>query len=103
MDIETEGDTSGKTCIMVDEEDNVLRIGSLVECHTVPMKLHRAFSVFIFDEHGRLLLQQRAKSKYTFPLSWTNSICSHPRNLTKSFEEWIDIRVQGEAFTSKHC
>lgn len=39
---------------------------------------HRAFSVFLFDEQGRLLLQQRAKAKITFPGVWTNTCCSHP-------------------------
>ena len=41
-------------------------------------KLHRAFSVFLFDENDRLLLQQRASSKITFPSLWTNTCCSHP-------------------------
>lgn len=99
MDIKTEGDTTKKTCILVNDDDEVLRIGNLVECHTVPMKLHRAFSVFIFDENGRLLLQQRAKTKYTFPLSWTNSICSHPRDLSRSIEEWVDLRIKGMRFS----
>lgn len=40
--------------------------------------LHRAFSVFLFDDRGRLLLQQRASSKITFPDVWTNTCCSHP-------------------------
>lgn len=40
--------------------------------------LHRAFSVFLFDSQGRLLLQQRAASKITFPDVWTNTCCSHP-------------------------
>lgn len=40
--------------------------------------LHRAFSVFLFDEDGKLLLQKRAASKITFPNVWTNTCCSHP-------------------------
>jgi isopentenyl-diphosphate delta-isomerase type 1 len=40
--------------------------------------LHRAFSVFLFDSRNRLLLQQRAASKITFPRVWTNTCCSHP-------------------------
>ena len=42
------------------------------------LQLHRAFSAFIFDSNGKLLLQQRAKEKITFPLDWTNTCCSHP-------------------------
>jgi isopentenyl-diphosphate delta-isomerase len=42
--------------------------------------LHRAFSVFLFDTQGRLLLQQRADEKITFPGYWTNTCCSHPLN-----------------------
>jgi isopentenyl-diphosphate delta-isomerase type 1 len=41
-------------------------------------KLHRAFSVFLFDKQNKLLLQQRAASKITFPSLWTNTCCSHP-------------------------
>jgi len=40
--------------------------------------LHRAFSVFLFNSKGELLLQQRAQEKITFPLYWTNTCCSHP-------------------------
>lgn len=40
--------------------------------------LHRAFSVFLFDTQGRLLLQKRAAAKITFPSTWTNTCCSHP-------------------------
>lgn len=42
--------------------------------------LHRAFSVFLFDSQNRLLLQQRATEKITFPDMWTNTCCSHPLN-----------------------
>ena len=42
--------------------------------------LHRAFSVFLFDSQNRLLLQQRASEKITFPDMWTNTCCSHPLN-----------------------
>jgi isopentenyl-diphosphate delta-isomerase len=42
--------------------------------------LHRAFSVFIFNDKGELMLQQRAASKYHSPLLWTNTCCSHQRD-----------------------
>ena len=47
--------------------------------HIVP-RLHRAFSIFVFNSKGELLLQQRALSKYHSPGLWTNTCCSHPRN-----------------------
>ena len=40
--------------------------------------LHRAFSVFLFNNEGKLLLQKRASEKITFPDCWTNTCCSHP-------------------------
>lgn len=40
--------------------------------------LHRAFSVFLFNDKNELLLQQRASEKITFPDMWTNTCCSHP-------------------------
>lgn len=43
--------------------------------------LHRAFSVFLFDDQNRLLLQQRASEKITFPDMWTNTCCSHPLSI----------------------
>ncbi len=44
--------------------------------------LHRAFSVFLFNDKNELLLQQRATEKITFPDMWTNTCCSHPLNVT---------------------
>jgi isopentenyl-diphosphate delta-isomerase len=48
-----------------------------IEAHEKGL-LHRAFSVFIFNEHGEMLLQQRAPGKYHSPNLWTNACCSHP-------------------------
>ncbi len=41
--------------------------------------LHRAFSVFIFDSNGNLILQRRAENKYHSPLLWSNTCCGHPK------------------------
>ena len=49
--------------------------------------LHRAFSVFMFDEEERLLLQRRADAKITFPGLWTNTCCSHPLHFEEELEE----------------
>lgn len=55
------------------------RYESHIFCPTRPRaKLHRAFSVFLFNSEGKLLLQQRAADKITFPNVWTNTCCSHP-------------------------
>lgn len=48
--------------------------------------LHRAFSVFIFNSKGQLLMQQRASNKYHSPLLWTNTVCSHPRQNEKTID-----------------
>ena len=70
-------------CILLDEKDTVTGSANKYDAHVFNAEqptglLHRAFSVFLFDSKGRLLLQQRAKSKITFPLVWTNTCCSHP-------------------------
>lgn len=64
--------------VLVDEQDHVLGLMEKQQAHVAGL-LHRAFSVFIFNEQGELLLQQRAASKYHSPLLWTNTCCSHPR------------------------
>jgi isopentenyl-diphosphate delta-isomerase len=69
-------------CILVDRNDRPIGHVSKRICHQVPNinagMLHRAFSVFLFNSKGQLLLQQRAACKITFPLHWTNTCCSHP-------------------------
>ncbi|MFV1958118.1 MAG: isopentenyl-diphosphate Delta-isomerase [Planctomycetota bacterium] len=65
--------------ILVDAENHVLGHESKVACHEGEGILHRAFSVFLFDGEGRVLLQQRAAGKPLWPLHWSNSVCSHPR------------------------
>lgn len=69
-------------CIVVNNLDEVEGYDSKLACHRVPSietmpKLHRAFSVFLFDQSGKMLLQQRASNKLTFPNVWTNTCCSH--------------------------
>ena len=65
--------------IRVDKEDNILGYEEKEECHRGRGILHRAFSIFIFNSSGRLLLQKRSASKPLWPLFWSNSVCSHPR------------------------
>ena len=65
--------------VLVDEKDTQIGIMEKMAAHIVP-RLHRAFSIFVFNSKGELLLQQRALSKYHSPGVWTNTCCSHPRN-----------------------
>ncbi|MDT8438754.1 MAG: isopentenyl-diphosphate Delta-isomerase [Wenzhouxiangellaceae bacterium] len=65
--------------ILVDEHDNEIGHRHKLDCHRGHGELHRAFSVFLFDHEGRVLMQQRAAAKPLWPLYWSNSCCSHPR------------------------
>jgi isopentenyl-diphosphate delta-isomerase len=65
--------------LLVDEQDRQIGKIEKMEAHVKGL-LHRAFSVFIFNENNELILQQRAFSKYHSPGLWTNTCCSHPRN-----------------------
>ena len=64
--------------ILVDEQDNPIGLMGKMEAHQKAV-LHRAFSVFILNDKGELMLQQRAAEKYHSPNLWTNTCCSHPR------------------------
>ncbi|HEX8463256.1 MAG TPA: isopentenyl-diphosphate Delta-isomerase, partial [Abditibacterium sp.] len=65
--------------VLVNERDETLGAQSKLEAHQNGGVLHRAFSIFIFDCDGRMLLQRRADSKYHFAGLWTNACCSHPQ------------------------
>ena len=71
--------------ILVDEQDNQLGLMPKMEAHEKAV-LHRAFSVFIFNDEGELMLQQRAAHKYHSPLLWTNTCCSHQRDGESNIE-----------------
>src|SRR6188768_1448075 len=64
--------------ILVDEQDRPTGTMGKMEVHEKAL-LHRAFSVFIFNDCGEMLLQQRAVKKYHSAGLWTNACCSHPR------------------------
>ena len=65
--------------ILVDGDDNEIGSLSKAAAHDGDGVLHRAFSVFLFNPNGKLLLQQRASGKRLWPGYWSNSCCSHPR------------------------
>ncbi len=80
--------------ILVDENDNPIGLMEKQAAHITP-HLHRAFSIFIFNSKGELLMQQRALSKYHSPGLWTNTCCSHPRD-GETLEEATSRRLMEE-------
>lgn len=64
--------------VLVNENDEAVGAMEKMEAHRKAL-LHRAFSVFIFNSKGEMLLQQRATHKYHSPGLWTNACCSHPQ------------------------
>ena len=71
--------------VLVSENDEVLGLMEKMQAHQNGI-LHRAFSVFLFNANGEMLLQKRAAGKYHSPNQWTNACCSHP----KSGETYLD-------------
>jgi len=65
--------------ILVDEEDNQIGVMEKMEAHEKAL-LHRAFSVFVLNRKGEIMLQQRAFDKYHCGGLWTNTCCSHQRD-----------------------
>lgn len=64
--------------VLVDNGNKPIGTAPKAEIHNDHTPLHRAFSVFLFDQDRRLLLQQRSKKKKTWPLVWSSSCCGHP-------------------------
>jgi isopentenyl-diphosphate delta-isomerase len=65
--------------IAVDRQDKIIGFEEKRKCHDCEGILHRAFSIFIFNDKRELLIQQRSEFKRLWPLFWSNSCCSHPR------------------------
>ncbi len=71
--------------ILVNEKDEQLGLMPKLEAHEKAV-LHRAFSVFVLNKNGELMLQQRAAHKYHSPMLWTNTCCSHQRDGESNLE-----------------
>ena len=88
-------------CILVDENDVVVGSETKRACHlNVNIEagmLHRAFSVFLFNNKNELLLQKRSAAKVTYPNCWSNTCCSHPLHCTEELEEVDHIGVKRAA------
>ncbi|MCJ1252266.1 isopentenyl-diphosphate delta-isomerase idi1 [Lignoscripta atroalba] len=88
-----------EVCIVLDQNDMPIGSASKKVCHLMKNiddgLLHRAFSVFLYDSKNRLLLQQRASEKITFPDMWTNTCCSHPLGIPGETGADLETAVQG--------
>lgn len=88
-----------EVCIVLDNDDLPIGSASKKVCHLMENinkgLLHRAFSCFLFDSQDRLLLQQRASEKITFPDLWTNTCCSHPLGVPGETGATLEAAVLG--------
>ncbi len=80
--------------ILVDEHDTEIGVKEKIKAHELG-KLHRAFSIFIFNSKKELLLQKRSDKKYHSPGLWSNTCCSHPRP-DKNLKEEAENRLKQE-------
>lgn len=80
--------------VLVSENDEILGVMEKMQAHENGI-LHRAFSVFLFNEKGEMLLQKRAATKYHSPNQWTNAVCSHPRS-NETYLEGAKRRMKEE-------
>ena len=80
--------------VLVDQDDQKLGLMEKQQAHVAGL-LHRAFSVFVFNSNGELMIQQRAASKYHSPTLWTNTCCSHPRD-NETYEQAAHRRLEEE-------
>src|SRR3990167_4658266 len=90
-----------ESLILVDAHDRDVGYKDKLTCHLGKGLLHRAFSLFIFNSNGELLIQQRSPQKKLWPLYWSNSCCSHPI-YGETIENAIERRLQQElGFTTQ--
>ena len=87
---ESQVETFSQTLISVTKNDEYLGEINKKSAHLNEINKaiapHRAFSIFLFDQKNRLLLQQRADVKITYPKFWTNTCCSHPLHIPEEME-----------------
>jgi isopentenyl-diphosphate delta-isomerase len=86
---------SEELVVLVDETGNAIGSAPKATTHDTKTPLHLAFSCYVFDPAGRLLLTQRALDKPTFPGVWTNSFCGHPSPDEDIFEA-VERRAEQE-------
>ena len=80
--------------VLVDKNNKKIGVEEKIKAHKEG-KLHRAFSIFIFNSNGELLIQQRAKTKYHSGSLWSNSVCSHPKP-NETYQQAVCRRLKEE-------
>ena len=86
---------SAENIILVDDDDNVVGFGEKLAVHQNGGRLHRAFSILIYNPAGQMLLQRRAETKYHFGGRWTNACCGHPQR-GEELQEAVHRRIRFE-------
>lgn len=81
--------------ILVDGNDNPIGFEEKVKCHLPNGKLHRAFTVLLFDKDGKLLLTRRSQTKMLWPGDWDGTVASHPRK-TETYVSSAERRLPEE-------
>jgi isopentenyl-diphosphate delta-isomerase len=81
--------------ILVDSNDNPVGFEEKVKCHLPNGKLHRAFTVLLFNKEGKLLLTRRSQSKMLWPGDWDGTVASHPRK-TETYVSSAERRLPEE-------
>jgi len=84
-----------KDIILVDRNDKIIGYDEKYPPHKNPAKLHRAFSIFLFNDKGQMLIHKRSKYKKTWPGYWTNACCSHPAK-GESYAKALQRRLKEE-------
>lgn len=92
--------------ILVDDFGVAIGIAPKIQAH-IDGRKHRAFSAFIYNFQGEVLIQQRSETKYHSPLEWTNACCGHPRqgealcsSVTRRVKEELGIDVLPKKYSS---
>ena len=88
-------DANSDLLILVDSDDQEIGLMDKTLCHEDQGKLHRAFSIFLFNQSGEVLIQQRATGKPLWGDFWSNTCCSHPR-AGESIDSAASRRIEEE-------